>query len=85
MHSSQFPVSAIRMFDREHTNIHEIVRWATKGPLVEAALPSYSDIIWDGMPILSGRLDILEREEFCEVGHFDISYLLLPILNACFA
>lgn len=66
MHASQYPVSAMRIFDHEHMNIHEIVHWATKEPPTEA-LPFYSDIVWDGMSIFSGRLDILEREEFCEV------------------
>lgn len=64
--AAQAPVSAMRLFDREHQNIHEIVRWASQGPL-EEALPFYSDILWESMPLLSGRLDLLQREVFCKV------------------
>ena len=60
------PASAMRLFDREHQNIHEVVRWASQGPPPEA-LPFYSDILWDSMPLLSGRLDLLQREVFCKV------------------
>lgn len=60
------PVSAMRLFDREHQNIHEVVRWASQNPFPEA-LPFYSDILWDSMPLLSGRLDLLQREVFCKV------------------
>ena len=56
----------MRLFDREHQNIHEIVRWASQGP-PEEALPFYSDILWESMPLLSGRLDLLQREVFCKV------------------
>lgn len=62
------PVSAMRLFDREHQNIHEVVRWASQSPPQEA-LPFYSDILWDSMPLLSGRLDLLQREVFCKVDH----------------
>ena len=64
--AAQAPVSAMRLFDREHQNIHEIVRWASQGP-PEEALPFYSDILWESMPLLSGRLDLLQREVFCKV------------------
>jgi len=64
--AAQAPVSAMRLFDREHQNIHEIVRWASQGP-PEEALPFYSDILWECMPLLSGRLDLLQREVFCKV------------------
>ncbi|KAL0028676.1 hypothetical protein WJX79_009990 [Trebouxia sp. C0005] len=63
--AAQAPVSAMRLFDREHQNIHEIVRWASQGP-PEEALPFYSDILWESMPLLSGRLDLLQREVFCK-------------------
>ena len=66
--AAQAPVSAMRLFDREHQNIHQIVRWASQGP-PEEALPFYSDILWDSMPLLSGRLDLLQREVFCKVQH----------------
>lgn len=65
--AAQAPVSAMRLFDREHQNIHEIVRWASQGP-PEEALPFYSDILWDSMPLLSGRLDLLQREVFCKAS-----------------
>ena len=61
------PASAMRLFDREHQNIHEVVRWASQNPPPEA-LPFYSDILWDSMPLLSGRLDLLQREIFCKVS-----------------
>ena len=64
--AAQAPVSAMRLFDREHQNIHEIVQWASQGP-PEEALPFYSDILWDSMPLLSGRLDLMQREIFCKV------------------
>jgi hypothetical protein len=64
--AAQAPVSAMRLFDREHQNIHEIVLWASQGP-PEEALPFYSDILWESMPLLSGRLDLLQREVFCKV------------------
>ena len=63
--AAQAPVSAMRLFDREHQNIHEIVRWASQGP-PEEALPFYSDILWESMPLLSGRMDLLQREVFCK-------------------
>ena len=56
----------MRLFDREHQNIHEIVQWASSMP-PEEALPFYSDILWDSMPLLSGRLDLMQREVFCKV------------------
>ena len=65
--AAQAPVSAMRLFDREHQNIHEIVRWASQGP-PEEALPFYSDILWDSMPLLSGRMDLLQREVFCKAS-----------------
>lgn len=65
--AAQAPVSAMRLFDREHQNIHEIVRWASQGP-PEEALPFYSDILWESMPLLSGRLDLLQREVFCKAS-----------------
>ena len=65
------PVSAMRLFDREHQNIHEVVRWASQNPPQEA-LPFYSDILWDSMPLLSGRLDLLQREVFCKVGSLEM-------------
>ena len=64
--AAQAPVSAMRLFDREHQNIHEIVQWASTMP-PEEALPFYSDILWDSMPLLSGRLDLMQREVFCKV------------------
>ena len=63
--AAQAPVSANCLFDREHQNIHEIVRWASQQP-PEEALPFYSDILWESMPLLSGRMDLLQREVFCK-------------------
>ncbi|KAK9813267.1 hypothetical protein WJX72_011692 [[Myrmecia] bisecta] len=66
IYGAQGPVSAMRLTDREHHHLHELVSWAIEGVAPIEALPFYIDIMWDCMLILSNRLDIPQREVFCK-------------------
>lgn len=66
LHSANAPVTATRLLDWEQPLVTEVMAWALDSPLHLAA-HAYVDIVWNCMPLLSPRLDIGQRQAFCEV------------------
>jgi hypothetical protein len=66
LHAANAPVTAARLLDRAQPAVTEVLAWALEQPSHLAA-HAYVDIIWRCMPLLAPRLDLSQRQAFCEV------------------
>ena len=71
LHAANAPVTAARLLDRAQPAVTEVLAWALEHPSPLAA-HAYVAIVWRCMPLLAPRLDLSQRQAFCEVLH---SYL----------
>ena len=73
LHAANAPVTAARLLDRAQPAVTEVLAWALEHPSPLAA-HAYVAIVWRCMPLLAPRLDLSQRQAFCEVL---LSYLSL--------
>jgi soluble lytic murein transglycosylase-like protein len=78
LHAANALLAATRMLDRLQPHVTEALAWALDAPSPLAAR-AYASITWACMPILAPRLDVAQRQAFCEVPACSYS----PVAGPC--
>ena len=82
LHSMNAPLAATSMFTRLQPHATEVLAWALEAPS-HAAARAYAGVAWGCMPVLAPRLDIGQRQAFCEVGKtLSLAHLRAPLFAA---
>ena len=67
LHAANAPLAATRVLDRLQPHATEALAWALDAHASPLAARAYAGIAWACMPILAPRLDVAQRQAFCEV------------------
>ncbi|EIE24021.1 hypothetical protein COCSUDRAFT_47104 [Coccomyxa subellipsoidea C-169] len=65
LHAANAPVTAARLLDRAQPAVTEVLAWALEQPS-QLSAHAYAAIVWHCMPLLAPRLDLSQRQAFCE-------------------
>lgn len=77
LHGANAPLAATSMLNRLQPHATEVLAWALEAPSHLAAR-AYADVAWRCMPVLAPRLDVAQRQAFCEVVCF---FSRCPVLS----